>query len=211
MPFRILSSDEIFPKVPSSRSATAFFHITLKKTPPLRLVYPRLRSLKYFFQSYSYWEGEGDHAEELSRAISNVGYVLYKMGNFDKSLEYSLRALKMKEEKNISEGCETIYLNLAMTYCNFKNFPIANQYFDKLKAACANNCRTDMKIPMEYGFGYINFFQKKYDSAFAHFKKSLTLAEEQELHEYFSKQKVDSNKLKSKGSSKKTKQTKVSA
>lgn len=40
---------------------------------------------------------------------------------------------------------------------------------------------------------------------------SLTLAEEQELHEYFSKQKVDSNKLKSKGSSKKTKQTKVSA
>ncbi|MBK9105217.1 MAG: hypothetical protein IPL92_11780 [Saprospiraceae bacterium] len=40
---------------------------------------------------------------------------------------------------------------------------------------------------------------------------SLTIAEEQELHEYFTKQKVDSKKSKSKASPKKTKQTKVSA
>jgi hypothetical protein len=40
---------------------------------------------------------------------------------------------------------------------------------------------------------------------------SLTLAEEQELHDYFTKQKVDSKKSKSKASPKKTKQTKVSA
>ncbi len=36
---------------------------------------------------------------------------------------------------------------------------------------------------------------------------SLTLAEEQELHEYFAKQKVDAKKSKSKGSPKKKKQT----
>ena len=40
---------------------------------------------------------------------------------------------------------------------------------------------------------------------------SLTLAEEQDLHEYFTKKKVDSKKSKSKASPKKTKQTKVSA
>ena len=40
---------------------------------------------------------------------------------------------------------------------------------------------------------------------------SLTLVEAQELHEYFTKQKVDSKKSKSKASPKKTKQTKVSA
>ena len=40
---------------------------------------------------------------------------------------------------------------------------------------------------------------------------SLTLAEEQELHEYFSKQKVVSKKSKSKGSPKKAKQSKVTA
>jgi len=37
----------------------------------------------------------------------------------------------------------------------------------------------------------------------------LTLVEEQELHEYFTKQKSDSKKVKSKGSTKKTKQPKV--
>jgi hypothetical protein len=40
---------------------------------------------------------------------------------------------------------------------------------------------------------------------------SLTLAEEQELHAYFTKQKVASKKLKSKGSPKKAKQSKVTA
>lgn len=39
----------------------------------------------------------------------------------------------------------------------------------------------------------------------------LTLAEEQELHEYFIKQKADSKKLKSKGSTKKVKPLKVNA
>ena len=39
----------------------------------------------------------------------------------------------------------------------------------------------------------------------------LTLVEEQELHEYFTKQKADSKKLKSKGSTKKVKQPKVIA
>ena len=37
----------------------------------------------------------------------------------------------------------------------------------------------------------------------------LTIVEEQELHEYFTKQKVDSKKVKSKGSAKKVKQLKV--
>lgn len=40
---------------------------------------------------------------------------------------------------------------------------------------------------------------------------SLTLAEEQELHEYFAKQKVDAKKSKSKSNPKKTKETKVGA
>lgn len=40
---------------------------------------------------------------------------------------------------------------------------------------------------------------------------SLTLAEEQELHEYFTKQKVDAKKSKSKASPKKINRTKVSA
>ena len=39
----------------------------------------------------------------------------------------------------------------------------------------------------------------------------LTLVEEQELHEYFTKQKVDSRKLKSKASTKKVKPPKVIA
>jgi hypothetical protein len=39
----------------------------------------------------------------------------------------------------------------------------------------------------------------------------LTLVEEQELHEYFTKQKADSKKLKSKGSTKTVKKTKVIA
>ena len=39
----------------------------------------------------------------------------------------------------------------------------------------------------------------------------LTIVEEQELHVYFTKQKVDSKKLKSKGSTKKVKPPKVNA
>lgn len=39
----------------------------------------------------------------------------------------------------------------------------------------------------------------------------LTIVEEQELHEYFTKQKAGSKKVKSKGNTKKVKQTKVSA
>lgn len=39
----------------------------------------------------------------------------------------------------------------------------------------------------------------------------LTIVEEQELHEYFTKQKAGSKKVKSKGDTKKVKQTKVSA
>lgn len=40
---------------------------------------------------------------------------------------------------------------------------------------------------------------------------SLTLAEEQELHEYFAKQKEDTKKHQIKSSPKKTKRTKISA
>lgn len=40
---------------------------------------------------------------------------------------------------------------------------------------------------------------------------SLTLAEEQELNTYFAKQKVGAKKSRSKGTTKKTKQTKVNA
>lgn len=86
------------------------------------------KALFYFYESYQLRKEDGDSAE-LGIALMNIGFVNYKLNDYQASLEYTHNAIKCLNSSRDSLAIMGCYNNLAATYLDMKNFQEAKANF----------------------------------------------------------------------------------
>ncbi len=86
-----------------------------------------VEALKYFEENIELSDAQ---SATYVMAMSGVGKVYYKMGNFDKARKYLMQALYQSREANNVEVQIICYFYLGMQYMEESSFPQAHDYFD---------------------------------------------------------------------------------
>jgi tetratricopeptide (TPR) repeat protein len=132
--------------------------------------------LEYNFRALAVWQEQGDD-REIAAVLNNIGLLHYKIGNFDKAIEYYLRAIVIAERLKLVSFSETVYSNLGLANVSKRNFTEARRWFDKLLKSCSPNCDQKNAWYLEFGFGYIAFHSKDFQTARERFVKAYEIVQ----------------------------------
>lgn len=106
-----------------------------------------------------------DLKDELSSAYNNLAEAYYNTNQVDKSLEYNIKALSVREQLKDSIGIKTSTRNIALLYSERKEHRKAIEYYEKVLKLL--NPQTDQNLKGEIlpriGAEYLRF--KDYDKA----------------------------------------------
>jgi signal transduction histidine kinase len=115
-----------------------------------------------------------DLKNELSSAYNNLAEAYYNTNQVDKSLEFNIKALAVREQLKDSTGIKTSTRNIATLYSERKEHRKAIEFYEKVLKLL--NPRTDQKLKGEIlpriGAEYLRF--KDYDKAAEYLIQGLT-------------------------------------
>lgn len=140
------------------------------------------KALEYNFQSLVLREKEGDR-ERIAIALVNIGLTHYKMGSFDLSLDYYLKAKKAYEEANSTPNV-TLLINIGLCYNELSKFIEAQESLEGALKACGKDCDKNLILQAEFGLGNSLFAQKKVQAAETHFQSSYKISVALGEHRY---------------------------
>ena len=69
--------------------------------------------------------------KNLSAALNNIGIIYQKQESYDRSLEYHIKSLKIKEEIGDKRGASISYNNIGIIYEKQGTYDLALEYFLK--------------------------------------------------------------------------------
>jgi two-component system, sensor histidine kinase and response regulator len=113
----------------------------------------------------------------LASALENLGWLVYRRGDFSKSLDISTRALKLSEEINDRNCLTRCLINIAAIHYQQKRF---TQGIETLRKVCVN--ASGLKDSRTLARGYNNIAYsflalKELDSAFVNAQRALAISE----------------------------------
>jgi two-component system, sensor histidine kinase and response regulator len=113
----------------------------------------------------------------LGLALENLGWILYRSGDFMQSYEASTRALKIVEELNDSPAIARLYINIAAIHFEQKQFDKAIENFkESYTISAAIGDKTTMARSLN-NIGYSFIKLNNNDSAFKYVQRALAVAE----------------------------------
>lgn len=125
----------------------------------------------------------------MSMCFTNIGVIQKEQRNYDKTIEYYLKALSIKEELNDKRGEANCIVNLASIYGLLGNYDKSIEYFSKALSLSAEIGNKLIESECYYGIGNINLEQaknykdlneckKSYETALFYYFKALKIKEE---------------------------------
>jgi two-component system, sensor histidine kinase and response regulator len=113
----------------------------------------------------------------LALALENLGWILYRKGNYTKSFDYSAQALKLNEEARDDASIARCYINLAAIHYEQKQYEPAIKYF-KQALAVSGKIRDNRTMARSLNNIAYTFLQmNKLDSAEFYVKKAVDHSE----------------------------------
>ncbi|HEV8515905.1 MAG TPA: tetratricopeptide repeat protein [Cyclobacteriaceae bacterium] len=94
--------------------------------------------------------------DHIKFILNNVGVANMYLGNYDKSLEFHLQSLELREKEGEKVAVRTSYNNIGLVYFNLKEFEKAIQYYKKgIELSKVNNLMTGAdRIYINLGLSY---------------------------------------------------------
>lgn len=135
-------------------------------------------------KAYTYAQKASELAEllnyknGLALSLENLGWILYRKGDFSKSLAVSTQALKLAEEINDKKGIARCLINIAAIHYEQKRFDNAIQYFRDAYgiASGVNDLRTMARCYNNIAYTFKGL--ERLDSAEVYAKKALQLSDD---------------------------------
>ncbi len=103
-------------------------------------------ALTYYTQAQELSERKGISYPD---PLTNIGSLLFKQGNYQRAVEFYLKALTLEEKANNKEGVLSVLTNLAVTFTKAKQPSPAQGYLDKGFALC-NEIQAYSMLPALY-------------------------------------------------------------
>jgi two-component system sensor histidine kinase/response regulator len=131
-------------------------------------------SLSSFFNAVEVWEMMGDQIE-LSHELTNIGFLHYRVGNNEKSIEYSMRSLSLKEQNKLAHTATT-RINIGLAHIAQGNFATGFRFINDGLRSCHTDCSDDTKMQAAFGHGFVALGLRDFHEAEKKFIESYTYA-----------------------------------
>jgi tetratricopeptide (TPR) repeat protein len=139
----------------------------------LRAAYDK--ALECHFESLAVMEKLGIK-KRAAMSLFNIGFVYYKIKDYVKSLDYYVRAGKIKRDIQDSFQLDLLYVNTALSHVELANYEAAGRCIDTALYVCKGACSDYIKIQAEYARGLIFRKLNEGRKAEGHFLQSYILA-----------------------------------
>ncbi|HYC84298.1 MAG TPA: tetratricopeptide repeat protein, partial [Chryseosolibacter sp.] len=118
-----------------------------------------------------------NYKEGLCIALENMGWILYRRGDFSRSLEISARALKISEEINDKNCASRCLINMAAIHYESQQYDQAIETLKKVAvtARANNDMRTLARSYNNIAYSFLALHEL--DSSFANAQKALSISE----------------------------------
>jgi tetratricopeptide (TPR) repeat protein len=114
--------------------------------------------------------------ESMSTALHNVGFVYYKLENFDKAIDYYERSLQIKNEIKYYYDFEQLLVNISLCYAYKRNYIKSQEYLNRSLLFCKGKCTSNLYIDVHFAQGVIDFGLRNFQKAESSFLKSYLLS-----------------------------------
>nr|WP_302180120.1 tetratricopeptide repeat protein [Chryseosolibacter indicus] len=116
--------------------------------------------------------------QEFYIVLNNIGFVYYKLKEYNKALSYYLQSLDLQNRLQEYYDFESDLLNVSLCYINLKDFGRAKEYVDSALNSCKTHCSDDVILNGYYSLGEIFLNLKDSAKAEYQFVKSLKTAKD---------------------------------
>ena len=124
---------------------------------------------------WSFGNDENDQAAVTS-VLNNIGLVHYKVGNYDKAIQYFNKSLLIAEARGFNKSAQLDYANMGMANILKQDFAEAKRCLKKIMDACDTSCSQEVRVVAEYGLGAVALHLKDLAAAKVHFERSYSNA-----------------------------------
>ncbi|MCE0493045.1 tetratricopeptide repeat protein [Vibrio salinus] len=133
------------------------------------------QALIYLSQAADFYDNY-DHSLILATILNQMGNIYYRQGKFNLALVHYLNVLDHQTlEHNLSQFIE-VRINLAATYIQLYNYPVAEDYLDIATSLLKKTSFTKLKAKEKLLQARLNFRQKFYKKSLTEVNKSLIFA-----------------------------------
>jgi tetratricopeptide (TPR) repeat protein len=131
-------------------------------------------SLSSLFNAVEVWELIGDQ-RELSHELTNIGFLHYRVGNYQKSIEYSMRSLSLKEQIKLARTATT-RINIGLAHIAQGNFATGLKFVNDGLYSCRPDCSDDTEMQAAFGHGFVALGLRDFHEAKKKFIESYAYA-----------------------------------
>src|SRR5690606_386348 len=138
---------------------------------------------KTAYEIFTYWSSDvcSSDLEDLSLAYSNLAKAYYSIKDYDKSIEFYLKALQAQEQLNDKKAIDVSNSRLAELFSKKKEYRKAIDYYEKVLANNASNDSVRATIYPRLGGEYLQF--NDFDNASRYLTEGLSLNRRQNNNE----------------------------
>lgn len=134
-------------------------------------------SLKLFNELKNHYK-EYTSKQGYVNLLSNIGYTLQDVGNYELSLNNYFDALKIANQNNFELEKAKLFWQIGLVYNSLKQYNLAKEFANKcLTVSSKNNYKVEYATALNL-LGLIYDSNKKYDSALNFYQRALVLREE---------------------------------
>ena len=130
-----------------------------------------------------FWRDDND-SSQIAALLLNIGFLHYKVGNFDKAIDYSEKSWSLTARRGGKLQAALSCVNIGTIYVRQGNIPEAQKWIKKGIASCAQTCPFQVSIPAEFALGYAALHLDSLHDARVHFEHSHKLAVKFEDHRF---------------------------
>lgn len=125
-------------------------------------------ALEIHFKNLKLREEDGDESE-MSVSFNNIGFIYYKLHNYQKALEYF-------EKARLKNGGAHVLVNIGLCYNGLSDFSESLKYFTNALEQCGEHCYDKLKVEAELGLGISYYNLNEYSKAMDHLQISLDVS-----------------------------------
>jgi signal transduction histidine kinase/Tfp pilus assembly protein PilF len=118
----------------------------------------------------------------MKRALSNEGYVLWKLKQYDSAIVYHLRSLRIEEDLQDTVGIGISYINLGVCFQGKRDFTEALRYLEHALQIHRHFGNTRNEILSRYYLGWTLHDMAHYREALPHLIFATTRADSLKMH-----------------------------
>jgi tetratricopeptide (TPR) repeat protein len=132
------------------------------------------KALEYHYRALAFAEESNDQSAVVL-SLHNIGFMMYKLNDYDQSIDYSSRSLRLAEKIGESQIASTL-LNIGSAHLGKGNYDSAKYYTSTALYRIRRNGSTDPTAQYLHQYATSYFELGKYDSAMHYSRMGINAA-----------------------------------